>query len=55
MGGASLDLVQTRYNISLLSDEAYLIGGDVYPPRDTSLITSTAKGHTGASKVKHAT
>ena len=47
-----MSLDPTCDDISLLSDEAYLTGGDVYPPGDESLGDSTETGHTRASKVK---
>ena len=53
--GASLTLNLEGDNISLVGDDAYLIGGHLYPPRDEYLGVSTATGHTIASKVKHDT
>ena len=55
MGGASLSLDPVGRNISLLGDETFLSGNDVYPPEGVSLVASTAKGQINTSKVKQAT
>ena len=55
LGRASLALEPTGDNISLLGNDASIIGGDLYPPGDTSLVISTSTCHTSASKVKEDT
>ena len=46
LGGASLDLDLAGDGISLLSDDAYLTIGNIYPPGDEFLGASTETGHT---------
>ena len=48
LGGESLALDPSGGNISLLGDEKYLIGGDVYPPEDACLEASNSTGHISA-------
>ena len=55
LGGASLALIPAVYNTSILSEDASLTGGDVYPPGGKSLRASTETGHTSSSKVKQTT
>ena len=55
LGGTSLALDPAGDNISLLSEEASLTGGDVYTHGDESLRASTKTGHTSASNMKQAT
>ena len=54
LGGAYPDIDQEGDDISLLDDEEFLTGGDVYSTGDNTLGASTATGHTSASKVKKA-
>ena len=55
LGGTSLALDPAGENISLLSEEASLTGGDVYTHGDASLRSLTKTGHTSASNMKQAT
>ena len=54
LGGASLAIDPAVDIRSLLGDNAYLKGEDVYPPDNESLRASTATGHTRYSKFKQA-
>ena len=55
LGGASLYIDRTGDDISLLSDDASLTGGYIYPPGDEYLGVSNSTGYTIASNVKQAT
>ena len=55
LGGASLSIDPSRYNIFLLGGDTYLTGGNVCQPEDESLRASTTTGYTNVSEVKRTT